>query len=147
MVLRLHFFLERWAQFLDQAGYAKSTYFISSQFRNILNYLVFGLIQLIVVYRDNYDSQFPLLFWLHLTEVCEHMFGVLRSLIKDFTMLDFYNVVLKIFIRLRVFTKSTLATVSKDTASGYAHTYSDCRGIDLTALSTFPTDEEINEAG
>ena len=61
-------------------------------------------------------------------------------------MLDFYHLVLKIFIRLRIFTKSTLATVGKDTASGYAHTYSDCRGIDLTALSTFPTDEEINEA-
>lgn len=147
MVLRLHFFLERWAQFLDRAGYAKSTYFISGQFRDILNYLVFGLIQLIVVYRDNYDSRFPLLFWLHSTEICEHVFGVLRSLIKDFTMLDFYNVVLKIFIRLRIFTKSTLATVGKDTASGYAHTYSDCRGIDLTALSTFPTDEEISEAG
>jgi len=146
MVLRLHFFLERWAQFLDHAEYAKSTYFISGQFRDILNYLVFGLIQLLIVYRDTYGSRFPLLFWLHSTEVCEHVFGVLRSLVKDFTMLDFYHLVLKIFIRLRIFTKSTLTTVGKDTASGYAHTYSDCRGIDLTALSTFPTDEEINEA-
>jgi len=146
MVLRLHFFLERWALFLDRAGYAKSTYFISCQFRDILNYLVFGLIQLVIVYRDTYGSRFPLLFWLHSTEVCEHVFGVLRSLVKDFTMLDFYHLVLKLFIRLRIFTKSTLATVGKDTASGYAHTYSDCRGIDLTALSTFPTDDEINEA-
>jgi len=146
MVLRLHFFLERWAQFLDRAGYAKSTYLISSQFRDILNHLVFGLIQLIIVYRDTYGSRFPLLFWLHSTEVCEHVFGILRSLVKDFTMLDFYHLVLKIFVRLWVFTKSTLATAGKDTASGYAHTYSDCRGIDLTALSTFPTDEEINEA-
>ena len=146
MVLRLHFFLERWAQFLDHAGYAKSMYFISGQFRDILNFLVFGLIQLIIVYRDTYGSRFPLLFWLHSTEVCEHVFGVLRSLVKDFTVLDFLNVVLKIFVRLRIFTKSTLAAIGKDTASGYAHTYSDCRGIDLTALSTFPTDEEMNEA-
>lgn len=146
MVLRLHFFLERWAQFLDHAGYAKSTYFISGQFKDILHYLVFGLIQLIIVYRDTYGSRFPLLFWLHSTEVCEHVFGVLRSLVQDFTMLDFLHLVLKIFIRLRIFTKSVLATVGKDTASGYAHTYADCKGIDLTALSTFPTDEEINEA-
>lgn len=146
MVLRLHFFLERWEKFLDRAEYAKSTYFISGQFRDILNYLVFGLIQLIVIYRDSYGSRFPLLFWLHSTEVCEHVFGVLRSLVQDFTMLDFYHLVQKIFIRLRIFTKSALATVGKDTASGYAHTYSDCRGIDLTALSMFPTDEEINEA-
>jgi hypothetical protein len=146
MVLRLHFFLERWGLFLDRAGYPKSRHFISGQFRDILNYLVFGLIQLIIVYRDTYGSRFPLLFWLHSTEVCEHVFGVLRSLVKDFTMLDFLHLVLKIFIRLRIFTKLTLATIGKDTASGYAHTYSDCRGIDLTALSTFPTDEEINEA-
>ena len=146
MVLRLHFFLERWAQFLDCAGYPKGTYFISGQFRDILDHLIFGLIQLVVVYRDTYGSRFPLLLWLHSTEVCEHVFGVLRSLVMDFTFLDFLNLVLKIFIRLRIFTKSTLATVGKDTASGYAHTYSDCRGIDLTALSTFPTDEEINEA-
>lgn len=146
MVLRLHFFLERWAQFLDCAGYPKGMYFISGQFRDILDRLIFGLIQLVVVYRDTYGSRFPLLLWLHSTEVCEHVFGVLRSLVMDFTFLDFLNLVPKIFIRLRVFTKSTLSTVGKDTASGYAHTYSDCRGIDLTALSTFPADEEINKA-
>jgi hypothetical protein len=146
MVLRLHFFLERWVQFLDRAGYPKGTYFISGQFRDIINYLVFGLIQLIVVYRDTYGSRFPLLLWLHSTEVCEHVFGVLRSLVMDFTVLDFLHLVSKIFIRLRFFTKSIVATLGKETASGYAHTYSDCRGIDLTALSTFPCDEEINEA-
>ena len=146
MVLRLHFFLERWEAFLGRAGYGKSTHFISPQFRDILQYLIFGLIQLIIVYRDTYDSRFPLLLWLHSTEVCEHVFGVLRTLIKDFTMLDFYNLVKKIFIRMRLFTESTLPTAGKDAAAGYAHTFSDCRGIDLTALSAFPTDEQINEA-
>ena len=146
MVLRLHFFLERWEAFLGHAGYGKSSHFISPQFRDILHYLIFGLIQLVIVYRDTYDSRFPLLLWLHSTEICEHVFGVLRTLIKDFTMLDFYNVVKKIFIRLRMFTESTLPTMGKDAAAGYAHTFSDCRGIDLTALSAFPTDEQINEA-
>jgi hypothetical protein len=130
MVLQLHFFLECWTHFLDRTGYSKSTYFISSQFRDILNHLVFRLIQLIIVYCDTYGSWFPLLFWLHSTKICKHIFGILQSLVKDFTMLDFYHLVLKIFIRLRIFTKSTLATIGKDTASGYTHTYSNCRGID-----------------
>lgn len=146
MVLRLHFFLERWEAFLGHAGYGKSLHFVSPQFRDILHYLIFGLIQLIIIYRDTYGSRFPLLLWLHSTEICEHVFGVLRTLVKDFTMLDFYNMVKKIFVRLRMFTESTLPTVGKDAAAGYAHTFSDCRGIDLTALSAFPTDEQINEA-
>lgn len=146
MVLQLHFFLERWESFLDRAGYTKSTNFISLQFRDILRYLVFGLIQLIVVYRDNYRSRYPLLPWLHSTEVCEHVFGVLRSLVKDFTMLDFLNVVSKLFLRLRLFTESTVHASGKETASGYTHTFSDCRGIDLSALSAFPTDDQINQA-
>ena len=146
MVLRLHFFLEHWESFLEHAGYTKSTNFISWQFRDILCYLVFGLIQLIIVYRDNYRSRYPLLPWLHSTEVCEHVFGVLRSLVKDFTMLDFFNLVPKLFLRLRLFTQSTVQASGKETASGYAHTFSDCRGIDLSALSAFPTDEQINQA-
>jgi len=146
MVLRLHFFLESWESFLERAGYTKSTNFISLQFRDILRYLVFGLIQLIIVYRDNYRSRYPLLPWLHSTEVCEHVFGVLQSLVKDFTMLDFFNLVPKLFLRLRLFTQSTAHASGKETASGYAHTFSDCRGIDLSALSAFPTDDQINRA-
>lgn len=146
MVLRLHFFLERWEAFLGRAGYGKSTHFVSHQFRDILRYLIFGLIQLVIVYRDTYKSRFPLLLWLHSTEICEHVFGLLRTLVKDFTMLDFYQMVKKLFIRLRMFTQSTLPAVDKSTDAGYTQTYADCRGIDLTALSAFPTDEQINEA-
>jgi len=146
MVLHLHFFLESWESFLECAGYTKSTNFISLQFRDILCYLVFGLIQLIIVYRDNYRSQYPLLPWLHSTEVCKHVFGVLRSLVKDFTMLDFFNLVPKLSLCLQIFTQSTAHASGKEMASGYAHIFSDCRGIDLSALSAFPTDDKINRA-
>jgi hypothetical protein len=146
MVLRLYFFLERWESFLGHAQYPKATHFISGQFRNILQSIIFGLIQLIVVYRDNYGSRFPLLPWLHSTEVCEHVFGVLRSLVKDFTMLDFYNLVPKLFLQLRVHTASSVHASGKETAAGYAHTWADCRGINLTALSAFPTDDQIHNA-
>ena len=77
MALRLHFFLERWEIFLNRAAYAKSTHFISSQFHDIHHFMIFSLIQLIIIYRDTYSSRFPLLPWLHSTEVCEHIFGVL----------------------------------------------------------------------
>ena len=121
---------------------------ISSQFRDILRYLVFGLIQLIIVYRDNYQSHYPLLPWLHLTEVCKHVFGVLHLLVKDFTMLDVFNLIPKLFLRLRVFTQSmsTVHTSGKEAVSGYAHTFSDCRGTDLSALSAFPMDDQIHQA-
>lgn len=146
MVLWLYFFLERWESFLGHAQYPKTTHFISGQFRNILQTVIFGLIQLIVVYRDNYSSRFPLLPWLHSTEVCKHVFGVLCSLIKDFTMLDFYNLVPKLFLQLRVHTASSVHASGKDTAAGYAHTWADCHGINMTALSAFPTDDQIHTA-
>lgn len=56
MVLRLHFFLERWEAFLGRAGYGKLSHFILPQFHDILHYLIFGLIQLVIIYRDTYDS-------------------------------------------------------------------------------------------
>lgn len=61
-------------------------------------------------------------------------------------MLDFLNAVPKLFLRLRLATQSAVHTSGKETASGYTHTFSDCRGIDLSALSAFPTDDEINHA-
>ena len=45
-----------------------------------------------------------------------------------------------------MFTESTLHTVGKETAARYAHTFTDCRRTDLTTLSVFPTDEQINDA-
>ena len=79
-------------------------------------------------------------------EVCEHVFGVLHSLVKDFTMLDFFNLVPKLFLCLQLFTQSTVHTSGKEMVSGYAHMFSNCRGIDLSVFSAFPTDEQINQA-
>lgn len=61
-------------------------------------------------------------------------------------MLDFLNLIPKLFPHPQLFTQSAVHTLGKETASGYAHTFSDCRGIDLSALSAFPIDDEINHA-
>ena len=60
-------------------------------------------------------------------------------------MLDFFNLIPKLFLYLQLFTQSTVHTLGKETVSGYAHTFSDCRGINLSVLSVFPTDEQINQ--
>lgn len=52
------------------------------------------------IYR-RYGGKYPLLPWLHCTEAVEHVFGMCRQIIKDFTVLDFYLMVPKLFIKLR----------------------------------------------
>ncbi|RDB19960.1 hypothetical protein Hypma_012735 [Hypsizygus marmoreus] len=52
----------------------------------------------------------------------------------------------KLYIQLREAVFSDKFSDGKARASGYNHTYTDNRGIDFTALSSFPTDEEIDQA-
>ncbi|KAH7907105.1 hypothetical protein BJ138DRAFT_540643 [Hygrophoropsis aurantiaca] len=78
------------------------------------------------------------------SEACEHVFGICRQIIRDFTMLDFTYLVPKVSIRLREAVISSRFTTCKATASGYNHTYVDHRSLNLVALGVFPTDTEIN---
>lgn len=61
-------------------------------------------------------------------------------------MLDFLFMVPKLSIRLREAFFSSRTTDGKARASGYAHTHTNTWGIDLAALSTYPSNEEIEEA-
>ena len=107
---------------------------------------IHGLLQLIIIYRDHVPVDLPLLPWLLTTEVCEHVFGVCRQMIKDFNMLDFQYMVPKLFIQLREAVLSNHCLDGKARASGYNHTYGDTRGINLQNLSAYPTDEQIDTA-
>ena len=60
-------------------------------------------------------------------------------------MLDFHYMVPKLFVKLRQAVLSSKFSDGKATASGYNHTYTDTRGIDIPALSTYPTDSDIND--
>jgi hypothetical protein len=104
------------------------------------------LLSLIVIYRDHLNETYPLLPWLHSTEVCEHVFGLCRQIQQDFTELDFLYMVPKLSIGLREFALLGQFSDGKERAHGYNHTYGDCRNIDLVALSMYPTNTDIDEA-
>ena len=89
MLLRCRYFLRLWKQFLGAAGYTQSRYYISREADDILDTLVDSLLALIYVYHDHpIDQHYPLLPWLHSTEMCEHTFAECRKLVKDFLRVE-----------------------------------------------------------
>ncbi|KAI0054688.1 hypothetical protein BV25DRAFT_1816702, partial [Artomyces pyxidatus] len=146
MALRAYFFMEMWEDFLSRAAYAKSKHFLSPEARDITRFLVIGLLQLVIIYRDHLGGEYPLLPWLLTTEACEHVFGACRQIVKDFTMQDFHYMVPKLHIRLREHLFLSELSDGKERASGYNHTYTDTRGLDIVALATYPSDTDIRSA-
>lgn len=105
-----------------------------------------SLLSLIISHRRFY-SDYPLLPWLHSTESCEHVFGVLRKIKKDFTALDFLHFIPKLRVMLLgEFGNLSLQEQANATASGYHHTYFQSDDIDLQALMIWPTDDELKSA-
>ena len=148
MILRTLFFMEMWEEFLIKARYARAKYFVLKEACDIIKFLIHGFLKLIIIYRDYLPKMYPLLPWLLSTEPCEHVFGLCRQILQDFTMLDFHHMIPKLFLRLRETALFGTHTFSdgKERASGCTHNYCDNRDIDLNALSTFPSDGEIQDA-
>jgi hypothetical protein len=88
MVLCAKFFKDLWKSFLQEGKYSEQRYFISRDADNIIDTLVSGLLGLLIIHRDTLDQHYPLMPWTHGSESNEHVFGLMRSLISDFTMLD-----------------------------------------------------------
>ncbi|KAF8804267.1 hypothetical protein BYT27DRAFT_7010987, partial [Phlegmacium glaucopus] len=145
LILCAHFFIELWEIFLELSKYPKSRHYVLPQCADITCTLIHGFLQVVIIYCDYSGGIQPLLPWLLSTEVIEHIFGLCRLIIKDFTMLDFYYMVLKLFIKLQQAVLSSKFSDGKARASGYNHTYTDTRGIDIQALSTYPTNSDIND--
>jgi hypothetical protein len=145
MALRAWYFLEMWVTYLDRVERSKRQYCISPEAIDIVRTLVASLISLVVIYRD--DERFkdlPLLLWKYATEVLEHIFGILRKLIPNFTMLDFIYAVPRLHILVRAaMRRASAPSEAKSRASGYAHTYADYSGMKLDVLSQWPSDVEI----
>ncbi|KAJ7355749.1 hypothetical protein DFH08DRAFT_772956 [Mycena albidolilacea] len=147
MVLRARFFLMAWrSHIVTHPDYSLKTQFISRESYDIFLTLCDGLLSLMIAYR-NYYPMYPLLPWLHSTEVCEHLFGMLRQLKKDFT----YSDVLQLERKLRVlqmgaFGNLTPEQQANETAAGYHHTYFKADDVDILALWQFPTDQELRDA-
>jgi hypothetical protein len=145
LVLRARYFMDYWQSYLQSTGYSEKQYFLSQECTDISGYLIDGLIGLVLVYRDHFDSRFPLLPWLHSSETCEHVFGEARQIVKDFTMLDFFYMMTKLRVKLREAVLRGQSADFKACANGYCHTYFDSKGIDPLLLSTFPTDDDIQD--
>ena len=144
MVLRCRYFIRLWKRFLSAASYPESRYYISRDADDILNTLIDGLIGLIYVYRDHPgDQRYPLLFWLHSTEICEHVFAECRKLVKDFTHLDFLYMVPRLHTLIRAASLFSKGTDPKAQAMGYSHSHLDPENARIESLASYPTDGEI----
>ncbi|KAJ6504529.1 hypothetical protein DFH09DRAFT_943717 [Mycena vulgaris] len=147
MVLRARFFLMAWRSHTEShPDHDVKTQFISRESYDIFLTICDGLLALIVAYRK-YFPTYPLLPWLHSTEVCEHFFGMLRQLKKDFNYAD----VLYLERKLRVLMMGAFGNLSSDeqaneTAGGYHHTYFNADDLDTAVLMQYPTDEEFVNA-
>ncbi|KAF8164695.1 hypothetical protein B0H34DRAFT_633518, partial [Crassisporium funariophilum] len=145
MILRAQFFFEFWEKFIKVGGYSKAKHFISPQCANIVKILISGFLQLVVIYCI-YGGKYALLPWLLCTEAVEHVFGMCQQIVKDFTMHDFHLVVPKLFLKLREAFFQAHTSDGKAHASGYSHTHTNFCDINLGALSSFPTNDQLNEA-
>jgi hypothetical protein len=147
MVLHMRFFKALWKTFLQASGYQENRYFISADADDIIDILIDGFLVLVFIHQDHLNMCFPLQPWMHGSEANEHIFGLLRSLVPDFTMLDVLCLIPKLTVRLMAACKAKNVQVEfRRTAAGYSHTYFDANDIPLGILSEFPSDYEITQA-
>ena len=131
LVLRAWYFLDSWETFLSHTGYNKSQYFLSREAVDIARIIIEGYISLVFIHCDHGSGMVPLIPWLHSSEACEHVFSESWQVVKDFTLLDFIYMVLKLHIHLRQAILRALASDPKAHANGYCHTHFDHTNIDL----------------
>ncbi|KZV91812.1 hypothetical protein EXIGLDRAFT_587174, partial [Exidia glandulosa HHB12029] len=146
LALRCRFFLHAWRAHIDaHPDHSRHRNFISRESMDIFTTLCDSLVALVISYREFYPDR-PFLPWLHSTEPVEHVFGVLRQLKLDFNFADFLFFVPKLCLfllgRFGIISEEQRANL---TAAGYWHTYTFTDGIDLKALTAWPTDDEIQK--
>ncbi|KAA1468573.1 hypothetical protein DENSPDRAFT_814932 [Dentipellis sp. KUC8613] len=147
MVIRARFFLMAWRSHIEAHPHHRThIHFISHESFDIFLRLCDSLIELIAVYRRFYPT-YPLLPWLHSTEVCEHIFGMLRQLKKDFNYSDMLYLEPKLrSLMLGAFQGLSPEEKANQTAAGYHHTYYHAPDLDLAALMSWPSDEDFADA-
>ena len=146
VALRAQFFKDQWKKFLKDAGYAPGRHFISNEASDIIYIMVNGIIGLVYIHHDILKRRFPLLPWRNGSETNEHVFGFIRDLVPDFTMLDVLRLVPKLGVRLMAACKRKNKADFRRAAAGYSHTYSEANDADMHFLTIFPTDAEIASA-
>ena len=147
MVLRARFFLMVWRSYIiAHPDYTINVQFISRESYDIFITLCESLLTLIIIYWKYY-SQYPLLPWLHSTEPCEHVFGAMRQIKKDFTFADMLNAQPKLqALLLGAFGDLSAEEQANQTAAGYHHTYFKADDLDLKELLRYPSDDDLANA-
>jgi len=147
MIMRAKFFLMAWrSHIVAHPDYKVNVQFISRESYEIFLNLCDSLLALILAYRTWYPT-YPLLPWLHSTEPCEHLFGLLRQLKRDFNYSDMLYLEPKLrVLMLGEFGNLTTEQKANETASGYHHTYFKADDLDLEALFQYPTDQDLSDA-
>ncbi|VDB97830.1 unnamed protein product [Peniophora sp. CBMAI 1063] len=100
-VLRAYYLMEIWKDFCVSMDYPRKHHLMSAQALDVARLLVNGLLQLIMIFCDDFDGKYPLLPWLVGTRNAELTFSETRGIVKDFTALDFLYAVPKLFVKLR----------------------------------------------
>ncbi len=146
MLWRARFFLDGWRQhILDHPHYTAPTHFITRELYDILSIFINAMLCLILTHRDFFPDV-PLFHWLNSTEPCEHFFGCARKIQKDFTFVEWLIMLPKIAILMAGELRNKMkGAQEKASASryGYHHSYFHSRGVNLSNLASFPSDDEF----
>lgn len=143
MARRLHHFKLLWKQSSAEAGYSKGKYYLSPAADDITDIIVNGVLGLAVIYRDHLSGTYPLLPHLHGTQANEHCFGLLRSVIQDFTVADAFRLMPKIRVRLLAACRNKMSGSDyRRTAAGYCNEYMDHDPGSLSESSREPIPDD-----
>ncbi|EGG11704.1 uncharacterized protein MELLADRAFT_90901 [Melampsora larici-populina 98AG31] len=145
------FFLRKWNSYLQKRKQETGSMMspekngISPQSLKIFTQLAESLIALIISHREYYP-EFPLLPWKHGTEMCEHLFGLLRIISPNFTVLDARQLVPKLFAIIKgIMTGTFKVPSSEHIHAGYKHCFEDEGDKPTGDLGYFPSDHELRE--
>ncbi|KAA1122302.1 hypothetical protein PGTUg99_036437 [Puccinia graminis f. sp. tritici] len=141
------FFLRYWHQSISDESNSLMSIDrngVSRQSYEIFHFLGNSLIGLIISHREYYP-EVPLLPWKHGTEACEHIFGWMRVIMPNFTVLDARQMLPKVFAVVRnVMSGKMKMPQSEHLRSGYKYNFTnELVAEDYKELAVFPTNLEI----
>ena len=123
MVMRCYFFLQMWKEYLSQCHdiYQNKWYLISKTCISMQSFKIFtslaeSMLLIILAYRKYY-SNFPFFPWEHGTEAIEHVFGVARQIVSDFTYYEFYKIINKVMYRDKILRLENLINYQDKTSA------------------------------
>jgi hypothetical protein len=130
MAMRAYFFLSTWKNYIEQCSILHSAKWynmnkscISPQSFNIFCSLAESLVLLILAHR-NYYSNYPFFPWEHGTEALEHLFGIARQLIPDFTYYELYKVISRVQHRDNILRSENILDIQeKKSAAGKLYNF------------------------